>query len=65
MKYQVKMIQKLIFIVEGNNEEEIQDFLCCNTIEEIRPKLKGYYTEDYDEQIIKQMSNYANENIKI
>ena len=40
MKYQVEMIQKLIFIVDGENEEQIQDFLCCNTIEEIKPKLK-------------------------
>ena len=38
MKYQVEMIQKLIFIVDGNNEEQIQDFLCCNTIEEIKQK---------------------------
>ena len=65
MKYQVKMTQELIFIVDGENEEQIQDFLYCNTIEEIKPKLKGYYTEDYEEQIIKRMSNFANENIKI
>ena len=65
MKYQVKMTQELTFIIEGENEEKVMDFLCCNTIEEIKPKLKGYYTEDFDEQIIKTMSNFANENIKI
>ena len=65
MKYQVEMVQKLIFIVDGDNEEQVQDFLCCNTIEEIKPKLRGYYTEDFDEQIIKRMSNYASANFEI
>ena len=59
------MVQKLIFIVDGDNEEQVQDFLCCNTIEEIKPKLRGYYTEDFDEQIIKRMSNYASANFEI
>lgn len=64
MKYKVKMTQELTFIIESENEEKIMDFLSCHTIEEVKPKLNGYYTEDFDEQIIKRMSDTAFANIE-
>ena len=36
MRYRVKQIESVEFVIEGKNENEIKEWLSCNTIKEIR-----------------------------
>lgn len=65
MKYKVKMIHEISFIIECETEEQAQEYIYSHTIEEIKRKLDGYYSEDYEETIVQQMSNNAFANIKL
>lgn len=65
MKYKVKMIHEISFNIECETEEQAQEYIYSHTIEEIKRKLDGYYSEDYEETIVQQMSNNAFANIKL
>ena len=48
MRYKVKTIETLEFVIEGNNEEDVKEWMKCNTIAEIRSKCPDLKIE-YDE----------------
>lgn len=65
MKYKVKMTHEISFIIECETEEQAQEYIYSHTIEEMKRKLDGCYSEDYNEEIVQQISNNAFANIKL
>ena len=53
MRYKVKMSESLEFVVEGKNENEINDFMREHTIEEVRAT-NGDLHINYTEEIIEK-----------
>lgn len=53
MRYRVKTVESLEFVIEGNNADEVIEWLKCNTIREIRTANPKLNTE-FDQMIIEK-----------
>lgn len=53
MRYKVKMTETIEYVIEGNNEQEVMDWMQDNTIREVR-KINSSINVVYDEQIIEK-----------
>ena len=53
MRYKIKLTESIELVVEGKDEEEIEDFMRCTTIREIR-KVNPDITVNYKNEIIEK-----------
>ena len=51
MRYKVKMSESIEFVIEGKSEEEVLEWLRCNSIKEVRI-LSDNFTTTFNEKII-------------
>lgn len=53
MRYRVKTVETLEFVIESNNADEVIEWLKCNTIREIR-SANPNLSPEYDQMIIEK-----------